>query len=257
MFANQEFIDASRKFVCIRIETYENKDAEAKVRALLNGAYANTAFCIFDPQGEKRLTRSGRGPHFGLSRNGRSMTGENDSEMIRNMKRISADYDTTGERSAVVLQDFHSFRQALNVASADQRLLVAVNAQKKQLEETTTKLQTIFSDKDIEGKFHLVFLDKKTDKNWSRSISGSKSSPGLFLIRAGRFGQDGAVMKRLELSDEVEEMKEAMLKANKKFAAMEDRKIYSQHVMAGKRQGIRFENEISPSKKANRGRGNR
>ena len=44
------------------------------------------------------------------------------------MYRIADDYEPTGSEEAAVLQEFNSFRQALNVASADQRLLVLVDA---------------------------------------------------------------------------------------------------------------------------------
>ena len=40
------------------------------------------------------------------------------------------------------------------------------------------------------------------------------------------------------------EIKTAMLNANKTFASREDRKTYQDHVTSGRRQGIYFENEI-------------
>ena len=246
MFASKDFIEVSRKFVCIRIETFENKEAEAMVRELLNGRFANTAFCIFDPQGEKKLTRSGRSPAAAVGNRG-SKNGQNekgDDAVIQQMNQIAARFSPTGGDADALLQDFNSFRQALNVAAADQRLLVFVAAKEKERSVVENNLKQVFSESDVLGKFHLNFLDPKVDENWSKKIRGETSFPGIYIIRSGTFGMDGVVMQRLALTESVEGIKSAMAAANGEYSFMEGRKKYSQHVMAGKRQGIYFENEI-------------
>lgn len=262
MFSKEDFLKVSRKFVCIRIETFENKAAEKQVRALLNGRYANTAFCIFDPQGNQRLTRSGRGPSSALGTRGRKSEPVDDRFIIRQMHQIAANFSPKSDQGDAVLQDFHSFRQALNVASADQRLLVVVNRKGKDDHEVETNLKQVFGDRDITGKFHLDILDAKTDKAWSRSIKGQTSSAGIFIIRSGTFGQDGLVVDRVALSASSDDIKSAMVNANEKFAKTESRKKYAQHVQSGKRSGIHYVNEISregtsdgPNAQRRRGRG--
>lgn len=235
----------SRKFVCVRIETYENKEAEAKVRALLNGRYANTAFCIFDPQGERRLTKSGRGPSTAFGSRGRGGKPIDDSAIVRQMAQIASKFKPNRDDASVVLQDFNSFRQALNVASADQRLLVCVNVKDEDRTKVESNLQEVFANKEIEGKFHLNFLDPNTDRSWSKSIKGKTNSPGVFIIRADQFGLGGIVMDYLPETTTSADIKSTMLAANEKFSSLERRKKYAQHVQSGKRQGIHFENEIS------------
>ncbi len=251
MFANEDFIKASRKFVCIRIETFESKDTEEKVRALLNGAFANTAFCIFDPTGEERLTRSGRGPSQSLATRGRrgQQAESGDDVMIERMNRIAGNYQAVGKAEDAILQDFNSFRQALNVASADQRLLVLVDVGKVDVEndsrkQVESKLQKVFANDEIKGKFHLKFTNQETDKNWSKVIKGVTSKPAIHIVRSGTFGLEGTAMDQLPLSASADEIKQAMLKSNEKFASLEKRKTYSEHVKAGRRQRIYFENEI-------------
>lgn len=248
--------------MCVRIETFENEAAEKQVRALLNGRYANTAFCIFDPKGKQRLTRSGRGPSTALGTRGRNSDPADDANVIFQMNQIAKRFSPKGDQSDAVLQNFHSFRQALNVASADQRLLIAVDTKGNEKQKIRANLKQVYADPEITGKFHLNFLDPKTDKRWSKSIKGTTTSPGVFVIRSGKFGLDGAVVDRLPLSASVDEIKAALLKANKKFAKTEDRKQYAQHVQSGKRNGIHFENEISregtsdgPGTNRRRGRG--
>ncbi|MFK7818239.1 MAG: hypothetical protein AB8G99_05955 [Planctomycetaceae bacterium] len=238
MFSQKKFIDASRSFVCIRIETYENKKSEEMVRDLLNGRFANTAFCVFNPQGTKRLSRAGRSPNDLAGRR----RGD-DNAIIAEMQRIASNYKSRGEKEGSVLQDFNTFRQALNVASGDQRLLVFVNAQQADARKITPTLQAVFADKDITGKFHLDLADTK-DTAWAKSVKGSVSAPGINIIRAGKFGVDGTVMKRLPLTASAEAIKDSLTAANREFAATEKRKSYGSHVMEGKRKQIYFKNEI-------------
>lgn len=212
---------------------------------MLNGRFANTAFCIFDPQGEKHLTRSGRSPN-------RSMTsGESPNEdaktIVRQMARIASSYQPKGDRDAIVLQDFHSFRQALNVASADQRLLLLVNATDKEAQQAKETLTPVFTDEEVLGKFHLHFVNAEADAGWSAKIKGDRDRSGILIIRSGQFGVTGVAMHQLSLDSTSEEVKAALLSANQEFSELEERKSYSSHVQAGKRQRIRFENEISNS----------
>jgi hypothetical protein len=257
LFASEEFLTASEKFVCIRIETYENKEAEEKVRALLNGRYANTAFCLFDPQGESRLTRSGRGPTAAFSNRGRDGEEVDAGSVARQMNQIAARFKPNRDQTDFVLQDFNSFRQALNVASADQRLLVCVNVEDKHRKNVESNLREVFADEEVSGKFHLDFLDPDADKAWSKSIRGKTNQPGILIVRSGKFGLDGAVMATLSHSNDAAEIKSALLDANEKYSNAETRKQYAQHVQSGKRQGVYFENEISREGTSDQPRQNR
>lgn len=236
MFAKEDFIEASRKFVCIRIETYESKESEKIVRTLLNGRFANTAFCVFDPHGNEKLSRAGRGPHELVPGRGNAT----DDGIIRQMNRIAARFKPTDQGEAV-LQDFDSFRQALNVASADQRLLVFVNSEKESVQQN---LRMALSDKDVVAKFHVDFADRKTDQKWNQLVRGAGNKPGIAIIQSGKFGQDGFVMQNLAEASTSDQILKALKACNEKFATSETRKTYSQHVKEGRRKGVYFENEI-------------
>lgn len=240
----EEFLEVSQKFVCIRIETFENSEAEEKVRELLNGRYANTAFCIFDPQGERKLTRSGRGPASAFGGGGQRGKEIDDAAIVKQMHQIAARFSPKGSSTDAILQDFHSFRQALNVASADQRLLVFVDVASDEKSEVEANLKEVFAEPKITGKFHLNFMDQASDKAWAKKIQGRTSPQGIFIIRSGQFGLDGVVMQRLSPDASVDDIKESMIAANETFSSVESRKSYSQHVAAGRRQRIHFENEI-------------
>jgi hypothetical protein len=235
LFASEKFIEASRDFVCIRIETYESKDSEKMVRSLLGGSFANTSFCVFDPQGRKRLSRSGRSPGIMAGR------GQGENAIVREMNKIVSSYKNKRVKGPALLQDFDTFRQALNVASADQRLLLVVTSERP---ETRKKLEQVLSEKEMVGRFHLDQVNDRADKSWQKSITGESKTPGVLIVHSGPFGLKGKLLKQLPESTSASESKAALLKANLEFAAIEKRKVYSDHVFAGLRQGIFFENEI-------------
>jgi hypothetical protein len=113
LFASPDFIDASRDFVCVRLDSYESAEHQTYVRTFLNGSFANSAFCMLAPDGQEWLTRAGRGPEMVLGRNGAT----------ESLQRFALMYPSKADPKQALVQDFHTVRQALNVASADQRVL--------------------------------------------------------------------------------------------------------------------------------------
>ena len=213
------------------------------VRELLDGRFENTAFVIFDPSGTQRLSKTGRSPDQGLNAK-RGPGKASNSEIITRMGQIAGRFQANGKAGDAELQDFHSFRQALNVASADQRLLLFVNVDKKSRSKVVSNLKEVFADPEIVGKFHLDFADAKTDAQWSASVKDATNNAGMSLIRSGQFGLDGEVVRLLSLKTKPKDIKSTLLAANKTFSQIEKRKSYSDHVRQGRRQNIYFENVI-------------
>ncbi|MEM9016752.1 MAG: hypothetical protein AAGC68_07040 [Verrucomicrobiota bacterium] len=246
MFSTKEFIDASRDFVCVRLETYENSEHQALVRKFLNGRFENTAFVILAPDGEEQLTRSSRSPKNVLGSEGRGPMAEpgSNEEIVTAMKEIASDYRSKGDMKDMVLQDFHSFRQALNVASGDQRLLLFVASSVGEHERIRETLRPIFAHDKVIGRFHLDFASPESDASWSEKISGATATSGFFIIQADAFGQKGKAVTQLPLTADVSTLAKALVAANEAFAQSEERKVYRDHVVEGRREGIFFENEI-------------
>ncbi len=109
---------STRDFVCVRLDSYESETHQKYVRAFLDGRFENSVFCLLAPDGQKWLTAANRGPEMVLDRR----------SAAQQMNQYAFWYPATAEPREAIVQDFHSFRQALNVASADQRVLVLVNA---------------------------------------------------------------------------------------------------------------------------------
>ncbi|MEM7011009.1 MAG: hypothetical protein AAF585_05945 [Verrucomicrobiota bacterium] len=215
------------------------------IRTFLNGRFANTAFCILDPNGEERLTRSGRAPVQALAGFGASSEDSQSlAKAVEGMNRIASEYEAKGADKDMTLQDFHTFRQALNVASGDQRLLLFVVASETERAKATTNLREVMSDGEIIGKFHVDIANPETDAEWGESISDEKGPNGFVIIHADQFGLEGTALNHLPLTANGEEIKKALLAANEKFAEAEKRKDYGDHLVAARRGGVFFENEM-------------
>ena len=179
---------------------------------------------------------------------GRSRTdtsGSQNETIIDQMERIASRYTPRQDGPAAGLQDFHSLRQALNCASADQRPLVVVQSKTADRASVEEKLRSLFGDDDVIGKFHLDFLDPRVDRRWEAMIDGAENDTGILVVRSSQFGLDGKVLRQVPLDADTATIKQALLEANQEFAQVEVRKNYGQHVQAGRRQRIQFENEIS------------
>lgn len=212
------------------------------VRSFLDGRFENTVFCLLAPDGKERLSGTGRSPVRTLGARGPRGNPEGQKEaVLASMKRVAGDYKSTGRSDAPVVQDFHSFRQALNVASGDQRLLLLVAASEKSRGKLGQSLRPVLGDPEMIGRFHCDFADRGIDENWAGAVGGVDRKSGLFIIQPGRFGMEGTVLARLPLKAEAAEIKAALTKANAAFAKSEERKVYSEHVAQARREGVYFE----------------
>ena len=217
------------------------------VRELLNGSFQNTAFCLLAPDGEERLSRSGRSPLQSLVRRGRGLASEQLTDItVAAMEKVAKKYQPDGDPTTPIVQDFHSFRQALNVASGDQRLLLFVVAPLGDQQAVAKTLSPVMGDPDVIGRFHVDLIGEKGDEKWIESVSEAEPDfgPSIYVIQSDKFGQQGTVLKQLPANADPEQIKSALLSANKLFASREQRKVYSQHVIDGRRQRVFFEGGV-------------
>lgn len=154
------------------------------------------------------------------------------------MGEIADDYRTKGKSEAAAVPDFPNFRLGLNVASADQRVIILVSGTEKEIKEARKSLPAVSNDPNIIGRFHYDF---ETDsKTWIGILSGSKSKSGIKIIFPDTYGQKGKIIKSLPLDIKADDLKEALLKANETFAKTTEKKNYQSHVQEGRRKGIKW-----------------
>ena len=157
------------------------------------------------------------------------------------MKQYAFWYPASADIKEAIVPDFHSFRQALNVASADQRVLVLVHAPAEQEKNLRQSLRAVANDQRIIGRFHFDF---DQGHSWKKNIEGTRDGPGIILINPGEFGMAGKVMRQLPLDADASEIISAMTDANTQFAATTKKKVYSEHVAKGQSAGIYFEGAV-------------
>ena len=222
MFSDPDVIKSSRNFVCIRIESYESKENQDIVRSYLGGRFENTAFCILSPDGKERLTRAGRGPNH-VSRD------------FDDIAKISDNFKAKGNLADSRVPDFNSFDLALNVSSADQKMLLFVAVGKEKYKKIEASLRPLAWDQNFIGKFNYDF--ESSENNWSEKLSLRRAREGYYLIEPDEYGLSGKVVKALPVDTKIKVLMVTMISANQDYADTTDKKVYSSHVSKGKRLG--------------------
>ena len=75
---------------------------------------------------------------------------------IERLNLFAALFPPIADVKAAIVEDAHSVRQILNVASADQRVLVLVHGSKEQLATAQETMKAVANDDRIIGRFHCV-----------------------------------------------------------------------------------------------------
>lgn len=239
MFAQKEFVELSRSFVCVRLDTYESEKNQKVVREVLHGKLANTAFVVFAPDGKTQLCRSSRSPGMTFGNKGWRKDGNALEESIAGLAQFVEKHPGVGRPEEALVPDFYSFGQGLNVSSADQRLLVMTVAPSGQREALKNSLKAVANDPKLRGKFHYD-MAQNSDAKWAESIENVKSRTGHFIIYPGEFGLKGKVMVRLPLNVNTARMKEMMEKANAFYMGEVKPKNFRAHLEKGQALGMSY-----------------
>lgn len=176
---NKQVVEASRKFVCIRLATYEDQRESQFLKRLYvgrSGQMENTTFAVLSPNAKREIISAGRGPH-------RAFRDAND--MAQQMKRISArfgnDYHVGSQ-----LPMMKSVELALNVAASDNLpLIVLVNDKTHRFEDALLEIawQTSYA-----GQFVFAQANQAADL---RSIPKATYETGILFVEPDQFGVVG------------------------------------------------------------------
>src|SRR5437868_6008358 len=117
-----EVITASRRFVCVRLTTYESKGEADFLQSLLrtrSGELENTVFTLLSPDGKRQLARASRSARQTFGDAGR---------MAATMNRIADEYAARPATGGPLppLPQVANVRLAVNVAACDNQPLVVL-----------------------------------------------------------------------------------------------------------------------------------
>ena len=245
--ADKDVVAASRKFVCIRLATYEDAEENEVLKGIfaMRGALQNTVFGILTPDGKTHLVRSGRSPAWAFG--GQAGPGiheqplESMKKMGQTMEAIALAYPGKGKaaKGPLPLPYLADLRLALNVTAADRQPLVAVfapdAAQRKAMERELSAVA--WSDQFIGQAQYVSVADAKEFK----AVKGLKAKAGFIVIQPGIFGLEGSVIQEIPANAKAGELKKQL--ANALGQHKPNTLSYYEHRAAGVRAGKRWESK--------------
>jgi hypothetical protein len=89
------------------------------------------------------------------------------------------------------------------------------------------------------GRFNYDF--ESDSESWTAPISSKSKKSGFYIVRPGEFGLEGEIVKLLPLNTSKETLLQEMAVANRDYAKRTKKKVYSSHVVEGRKQGKRIE----------------
>jgi len=234
-------VEASRKFICIRIAAYENKVEYAFMTAagrFRSKAKKNSIFAIMDSAAKTHLVKPGRSPQFTFD-DGLAMA-KRMNEIIKETPRKKA-----MAPSRLGLPYLESVRVALNVSACDsQRTVVvyALNARdRKKLEKMLTPLAW---SGELVGNLLYVAADEKKDLS---TIKGADTkAPGLIVVEPNEYGTAAKQVAFIALGTTSTDAKKALI------AAAEGNESGSKdsraHVRKGRAKGLKWKHPVKAPK---------
>lgn len=232
-------VAAARKFVCIRLTSYEDESEKAFVSKLVNGDPANTAFAILAPDGTRAVR--GRGP----GRGPRDLYTD-PADMAKGMDVIAAKYPPLVEPAGgPALPVTLNAKVGLAVAASElQPLVVIVASDAKVRAEREAVVAELAWGEEFHGR--LTFATAVSVKGIPK-LTGQTVSDGVLFIEPDEFGAGGKVVKEVSGDQLAAQLADAMRETLKSHVRTE--KTRRQLAEKGLKEGIFYETGIPVSGK--------
>jgi hypothetical protein len=247
-----EVIAASRRFVCVRLTTYENAEEAEFLQSLLrtrSGEVENTVFTLLSPDGKRHLARASRSARQTFGDAGR---------MAETMNRVANEYaarPAAGE-APPALPQVANVRLAVNVAACDNQPLVILlgpdAAARQRLEE---QLRPLAWSEAFLGRF--VYATASAAKDLA-NVADVRGTAGLLVVQPDHFGTQGTVLKQAG----PDASREALVQCLQEGLSLHQRRdrSFGNHVREGHQKGVFWETAIpvtDPMERNARERGRR
>jgi hypothetical protein len=225
-----EVIAASRKFICVRLMTYEDpKEAEflKSIWVGRSGDLENTLFVILAPDGKKPLVRPGRSPDRAFG----------DAEtMAASMNRIAGEYETrkTSGSELPPLPLVANVRLALNVAACDSRPLLVLHFKDEARKAAEQKLNGLAWSNEFIGRF--VYAVSSSPKELGM-IEGAKE--GVLIVNPDSYGLKGKVLHQISAEESAERIAEGLRQGLSRHQGGERK--FGDHIRQGHSDGVFWE----------------
>lgn len=239
--SQKNVVDASRKFVCIRLATYEDAAEAAFMKSLYvgrSGQLENTTFAILAPDGRTKLSATGRAPFHAF---------RNANDMARGMNRMVAKY-AGGNAAPLIggtLPELANVELGLNVSAADNLPLIVTYAPDPDaLDAIHAKLSEVIWQESLAGQFSFVgVLDTtKLSVISGLNLDAGSASAGLVVAEPDQFGLSGKALAQFGANVSTQELTESLEGIVERFPRIH--KSHDSHVQLGIQLGIDWESQI-------------
>lgn len=232
--SNDQVIAASRKFVCIRLATYEDEAEAEFLRTVYvgrTGDLENTVFVLMTPDTKQNLCRPGRSPNFAF---------RSPASLAAEMKRIAQNYKSSSAESNPILPQLKDVRLGLNVSSCDGLpSVVCVADNNNPAEFMQSLLAPLAYSKKLAGKF---VYSTTSDPSMLKAVKGYSGQSGILLVEPGEYGIDGNLIKYFSPSTQSDVIEKALNDYANGVGKVV--KNHSAHVRTGMREGKIWKTEI-------------
>lgn len=233
-----EVIAAAKKFVGIRLTSYEDETEKKFVSKIVNGEPANTAFAMLTPEGERALR--GRGP----GRGPRDLY-KDAAEMAKGMDELARKYPPRKAEGTPALPVTLNAKVGLAVAAGDLQPLVVVLADSaRRRDELEARVAALAWDGEFSGR--LTYATAASAKDIPH-VDKLTIKEGVLLIEPDIFGAGGKVVKELSGDEWGPQLATAMRETLKSHVRTE--KNRRTLAAMGLKQGIYYETGIPVSGK--------
>lgn len=233
-----EVISAAKKFVCIRLTSYEDESEKLFVSTLVKGEVANTAFAILAPDGTPAVR--GRGPGRGPSD-----LYKDSADMAKGMDAIAQKYPLKKVDGVPALPVALNATVGMAIAAGDnQPLILVLSSDAKRQAEMEAKVTAFAWNKDFEGRF--VYATASSMKDLPK-VQGHTITDGVLLIEPDIFGVGGKVVKEISGDQLSKQLRDAMQETVKNHVVIE--KARRELAQRGLKEGIFYETGIPVSGK--------
>lgn len=226
-----EVVEASRAFVCVRPQTYEDAE-EAKVLAYVfegRSGLENTSFALLDPEG-KKLTAGSRSPTMAYGAVER---------FVEALKSTAAKY-ADDAKSIDALPTLRDLRLALNVAAADMRPLVVVRGKDKDAAAALArKVAKLAWSKELVGTSHYVVLQAP------ETFEGLAPELGISVVLPDPYGLGGKVLAHAKPDADAKALAKALTDGVAQHSV--EPREHDDHIREARRRGIEWKSPIPVS----------
>jgi len=227
-------IDASRRFVCVRLPTYENEEEGKFLKSLFvtrSGELENSVFVVLAPDGKRVLVDAHRSMRHGFA---------DADELAEAMSRVAGTLAEKRPAGELPLPLVANVRLALNVAACDDRPLVLVRTRdaevRQRLESTLAALA--WSDRFI-GRF--LYATAGSGKELA-VVRGVAPDATVLVVQSDRYGREGKVLGQAAAEASREQL--ARLLRDAAVAYQPEVKSFPEHIRDGRKQGVFWETVI-------------